>query len=127
MTTATHYDWSYLAASSLYETLVAIQEAVCNEDYDEAHQGLEELTNAVSKIDRRAARSHLTRLMMHILKWKIQPDHRTKSWVLTIRHARYEIRDTQEETPSITDDVIRELGDVYVQIRSARTAKLLPI
>ena len=48
MTTATHYDWSYLAASSLYETLVAIQEAVCNEDYDEAHQGLEELTNAVS-------------------------------------------------------------------------------
>ena len=111
MTTVTHYDWAYLAASSHYETLVAIQEAVRHEDYAEAREGLEELTNAVSRVDRRAVRSHLTRLMMHILKWKCQPGHRSKSWVLTIRHARREILDTQEETPSITGDVIREIWD----------------
>jgi len=109
MTTAITYDWPYLASSSLYETLMAIQEAVRNQEYDEARQGLEELTNAVSRIDRRAVKSHLIRLMMHILKWKTQPSHRSKSWVLTIHHARHEIRDTQEETPSITDDVIREM------------------
>lgn len=91
---------------------MAIHEAVRNEDYDEARQGLEELTNAVSRIDRRAVKSHLIRLMAHIIKWKIQPTKRSKSWVLTIDHARDEIRDTQEETPSITDDVIRDMWDV---------------
>ena len=111
MTTATTYDWAYLASSSFYETLVAIQEAVCHEEYDEARQGLEELTNAVSRIDRRAVKSHLARLMVHIIKWKAQPTHRSKSWTLTIGHARDEIRDTQEETPSITDDVIRDMWD----------------
>lgn len=111
MTTATTYDWPYLASSSLYETLVAIQEAVCHEEYDEARQGLEELTNAVSRIDRRAVKSHLARLMAHIIKWKIQPGQQSKSWTLTIDHARDEIHDTQEETPSITDDVVRDMWD----------------
>jgi uncharacterized protein DUF29 len=112
MTTAITYDWPYLASSSLYETLMAIQEAVRNQEYDEARQGLEELTNAVSRTDRRTVKSHLVRLMAHIIKWKCQPTHRSKSWTLTIDHARDEIRDTQEETPSITDDVIREMWDV---------------
>ena len=111
MTRATSYDWSRIVFNSHYEALAAIQEAMCNEDYDEARLGLEELTDAVSRIDRRSVRSHLTRLMMHILKWKAQPELRSKSWVLTIRHARREIWDTQEDTPSITDETIRQMWD----------------
>lgn len=111
MTTATNYDWSRIVSNSHYEALVAIQEAMRNEDYDEARLGLEELTDAVSRIDRRSVRSHLTRLMMHVLKWKIQPELRSKSWVLTIKHARREIWDTQEDTPSITDETIRQMWD----------------
>lgn len=111
MTTATNYDWSRIVSNSHYEALVAIQEAMRNEDYDEARLGLEELTDAVSRIDRRSVRSHLTRLMMHVLKWKTQPELRSKSWVLTIKHARREIWDTQEDTPSITDETIRQMWD----------------
>ena len=111
MTTATNYDWSRIVSNSHYEALVAIQEAMRNEDYDEARLGLEELADAVSRIDRRSVRSHLTRLMMHVLKWKTQPELRSKSWVLTIKHARREIWDTQEDTPSITDDAIQEMWD----------------
>lgn len=111
MTTATTYDWPRIVFNSHYEALVAIQEAMRNEEYDEARQGLEELTDAVSRSDQRAVRSHLTRAMMHILKWKTQPSLRSKSWRLTIRHARREILTTQEYTPSITDDVIREMWD----------------
>ena len=111
MTTATNYDWSRIVSNSHYEALVAIQEAMRNEDYDEARLGLEELTVAVSRIDRRSVRSHLTRLMMHVLKWKTQPELRSKSWVLTIKHARREIWDTQEDTPSITDETIRQMWD----------------
>lgn len=111
MTTATTFDWPRIVFNSHYEALVAIQEAMRNQDYDEAHLGLEELTDAVSRIDRRSVRSHLTRLMMHILKWKVQPEYRSKSWVLTIKHARREILNTQEDTPSITDATIRQMWD----------------
>ena len=111
MTTATTYDWPRIVFNSHYEALVAIEEAMRNEDYDEARMGLEELTNAVSQIDRRSLRSHLTRLMMHILKWKVQPERRGKSWRLTIKHARREISRIQEYTPSITDETIEQMWD----------------
>ena len=80
MSLTTAIDWSLLAATSHYETLVAIDEALRNEEFDEARKGLEELTDAVSRVDRRVVKSHLTRLMAHILKWKVQPSGRCKSW-----------------------------------------------
>ena len=109
MTTATAYDWPRLAFTSHYETLVAIQEALRNEEFDEAWRGLEELTDAVSRVDRRVVKSHLIRLMAHVLKWKAQPSGRCKSWVWSILHARDEMSDAQEDTPSITDEVIEEM------------------
>lgn len=73
----------------------------------EAEQGIEELIEAMSRSDRRAAKSQLVRLMKHIIKWKHQPDKRTVSWVTTILNARLEIREEQEENPSITDEEIK--------------------
>ena len=109
MIAATTYDWPRLVFNSHYEALVAIQEAMRNEDYDEAWLGLEELTDAVSQISKKAVKSHLIRLMAHVLKWKAQPTHRSKSWMFTIWHSRDEIRDCQEETPRVTDETIHEI------------------
>ena len=47
---------------------------------------------------------------------------RSTSWAATIAHARDEIFDTQEETPSITDDVLRQMWEHCFQ-RAKRYAE----
>ncbi len=111
-------DWNELIKTSEYETLVAIRAAVCEGDLDEALIGLEGLMEAVAADLRRAMRSHLRQLMAHILKWKIQPDRRSRSWATTILNARDEIDEIQESKPSITDDDIRDVWDeVFAKAR----------
>jgi hypothetical protein len=43
-----------------------------------ATTGLEELIAALSHSDDRAMKSHLIRLMQHIIKWKVQPERRSR-------------------------------------------------
>jgi hypothetical protein len=101
--------WQELATTSPYQTAVAVREALREGDVQEATQGLEELIDALSRSDRRALESHLVRLMQHIITWRVQPDKRSRSWQSTIANAREAIAEIQEDTPSLTDDVIRRL------------------
>ena len=77
----------------------------------EAVLGLEELIDALSRADQRALEHHLIRLMQHVIKWKAQPERRSRSWAATIRNAREAIREIQEDTPSLTDERIRHRWD----------------
>ncbi len=104
-------DWQELSAKSHYQTAQAIQEKLNHGDADGAAQGIEELIEALGRSEKRALKSQLIRLMMHIIKWKTQPERRSYSWVASIYNARDEIRDIQEETPSLTDAMIRELWE----------------
>jgi hypothetical protein len=57
--------------------------------------------------------------MMHIIKWKAQEHQRSRSWTRTIRNARREIREIQESTPSITNEIIRGYWDkAFVEARA---------
>ncbi len=100
-------DWNLLATSSHYKTAVAVHEELRVGNIDNAITGLEELIEALSRSDERAMESYLTRLMQHIIKWKLQPERRTPSWVSTIRYTRRQIRKLQKENPRFTDDWIR--------------------
>ncbi|MBL8794730.1 MAG: DUF29 domain-containing protein [Planctomycetia bacterium] len=102
-------NWREQAVSSHYQTAVAIRDELRQGHVAEAAIGIEELIDALSRSERRALRSQLIRLMKHVLKWLAQPDQRSRSWAGSIRSARREIRDIQEETPSLTDDVIRSM------------------
>jgi hypothetical protein len=101
--------WQELATTSPYQTAVAVQEALRAGNVQGAAEGLEELIDALSRSDRRALESHLVRLMQHIIKWRVQPDKRSRSWQSTIANAREAIAEIQEDTPSLTDAVIRRL------------------
>jgi hypothetical protein len=102
-------DWPEQAASSHYQTAVAIGRQLKAGHIDEANAGIEELIEALSRSERRALKSQLVRLMRHILKWKTQPSLRSRSWATGIANARREIKDIQEETPSLTDDTLKML------------------
>ena len=107
----TQQDWQELVFSSHYLTAAAIKTELQDGNVEAAMLGTTELMEAMSKIDRRAVKSHLVVLMMHIIKWKTQENQRSRSWTRTIRNARREIREIQESTPSITNELIRGYWD----------------
>lgn len=72
---------------------------------------MQELIEALSRSDKRALKSHLIRLMVHIIKWNTQTDKRNRSWRATINNARREIAEIQEDTPSLNQTVIESMWD----------------
>jgi hypothetical protein len=110
-------DWQELVTTSHYQTAVAIRDALQEGHVDDAAIGLEELIDALSRSDARALRSHLVRLMQHVIKWQTQPQRRSQSWVATIAIQRQEIADLRVENPRFTEAYIRErLWDRCVQL-----------
>jgi len=105
------HDWGYLAASSHYVLAKEIKFSLQEGDMEDALEGLDELIDSMSKIATREMRSHLLIIMIHLLKWKYQPQKRNRSWLKSIRNARYEIEEVQEETPSVTEKTIESEWD----------------
>jgi hypothetical protein len=103
--------WQDLSTTSHYQTAVAVEEALDRGDIADAKVGIEELIDALARAERRALRSQLIRLMMHIIKWKTQPERRSRSWRASINSARREIEEIQEATPSLTRRVIEAMWD----------------
>ena len=104
-------NWQELSTISHPQTAMAVLDALNEGDIEEARRGLEELIEALSRADRRAVRAHLIRAMIHVIKWKSQPERRSASWSASIEDAREEIQDYQEDNPSITDETIRAIWD----------------
>jgi hypothetical protein len=50
---------------------------------------------------KRAIVRHLMRLIQHLLKFQMQPQLRSKSWRLTIRNQRDDVKELLEESPSL--------------------------
>jgi hypothetical protein len=98
-------DWKSLAKQSHYETAQLIQKKLDLGEWQEAYQGIEELVEALGRSEKRALRSQLVRLMMHVIKWKSQPYKRSPSWVYTIASARMEIEDLLVDEPSLRSEL----------------------
>ena len=80
---------------------------------------VEELVEELSELarsQRRALRSHLQNLLLHLLKWQFQPERRGNSRQRSIDNARDKIDDLLMESPSIKD----EFTDIEKWYRRAR-------
>ena len=69
---------------------------------------LSRIIDALSRSEERILESHLTRLMQYIIKWHVQPERRSESWVATINEPRRQIRRLQQRHPRFTDRPIRD-------------------
>jgi Domain of unknown function DUF29 len=107
----TSEDWEWLAASSEYLAAIAVQELLEEKKLMEAGEGLAVLIESMGKSKKLALKSQLTRLMMHIIKWKCQPEKRTPSWETTIISAKDEIADIQEEVPSLNRNYLESIWE----------------
>lgn len=95
-----------------HSELLAAQEI--KQSFDEGNladveEGLTQLIETMARSEKRALQSQLIRLMMHVIKWHIQPDKRSRSWALTIRIARFEIAGLQKFTPSLNAQFIQSI------------------
>jgi hypothetical protein len=85
-------------------------------DWDNLAEEIESL----GRSQRKAVRSHLRNLLMHLLKWTYQPDQRPQlggSWRTSIRNARREIRDELYDSPSLRSLPGTLLSEVYSEAR----------
>ena len=104
-------DWDMMAVNSHYQTVEAAQTLLQQGEMDEAKAALQALVDAMSRSERQAVKSQLTRLMMHIIKWKTQLDKRSLSWIISILDVRDAIEESQEEMPSLNREFIESLWD----------------
>jgi len=61
---------------------------------------LEEI-EAMGRSEKRGLRSRLAVLLMHLVKWKHQPEQRSKSWRSTIKVQRFAIGKILQENPGL--------------------------
>ena len=85
---------------------------------------LENLAEEIADVSRREAdalESHLETLVMHLLKWRHDPDHRSRSWQGTIRVARHKTARLLRDSPSLRPRLPALLEDAYpaARIRAA--------
>ncbi len=104
-------NWDMMAVNSQFQTAEAAQSLLDRGQTEEAKAALQSLVEAMSRSERQALKSQLIRLMMHIIKWKTQPEKRSRSWIITIFDARDAIEESQEEMPSLNRDFIESLWD----------------
>lgn len=99
------YEWTQHQAAALAAGHVSELDLV----------NLAEEIESLGRNDRRALRSRLKVLVMHLLKWRYQPERRRmgRSWWRTIRTQRSEIRLLLEDSPSLHRQVSEMLVTDY--------------
>ncbi|MBD2543668.1 DUF29 domain-containing protein [Planktothricoides raciborskii] len=107
----TKQDWDWLAVCSHYQTAVTVQKLLQEGKSMEATEGLASLIEAMGRTEKRAVKTQLIRLMLHVIKWKCQPEKRTSSWAISIRSSRREIEESQEEMPSLNRNFLESIWD----------------
>jgi len=111
-------NWEDIATTSEHHAVVEIKKSFHDGDYQDVEEGLTTLLDVMTRAEKRAIRSQLIRLMAHIIKWKIQPEKRARSWAATILNARNEIEAEQEYSPSLNRQHVEEIWE-----RSLKQAK----
>ena len=74
---------------------------------------LVEEIESMGRSEKRALESALGRLLQHLLKWHYQPVLRSRSWELTIKNQRRELKKTLRDNPSLNSKLDDILVDAY--------------
>ena len=67
----------------------------------------------MGKRERRELLHRMSILIAHLLKWQIQPERRSRSWELTIRVQRKDLRKLVAENPSLQPFLGESLPEAY--------------
>ncbi len=117
-------NWADISSQSELLAVQEIKKSFDVGDLADVEEGLNILIDSMSRSDKRALESQLIRLMLHIIKWQIQPDKRSRSWTISIRNARYEIKSWKKYSPALNDDFLKTIwADAFEEALEAAEAE----
>lgn len=81
----------------------------------------------MGRAEQRELENRLKQLLLHLLKWRFQPERRGSSWQASIRIQRVEIAKHIKKNPSLKADIAETMSDAYevAQIAAAGETGLL--
>jgi hypothetical protein len=78
----------------------------------------------MARSEQNAVQSHLQVLLIHLLKWRYEPNRRGRSWRVSIQNARSEIRDQLTDSPSLRSKLPVLLDRAYERARRSAGAEM---
>jgi hypothetical protein len=107
-------DSSALYEEDFFRWTQMMADALRSGDLSQLDRGnLAEEIESLGRNDRRAIESRLTVLLMHLLKWQVQPEMRSGSWRGTIVEQRTRIRKLLQESPSLRSFFASAIDECY--------------
>jgi Domain of unknown function DUF29 len=101
-----------------------LRQRAANEiDWDNLAEEIE----AVGRSERREIRSRLEILLIHLLKWRYQPEWRSNSWRASISEARRRIEDVLADNPSLSVFPGESLAGAYRLATFSETIRRLEL
>ena len=112
------FAWSFAQARALRELRPAALD----------WENLAEEIESLGRSDRREVKSRLKVIVIHLLKWQIQREHRSGSWRTTINTQRDDLDAVLADSPSLRREVPAFLAEVYPRARrdAAEEMELVP-
>jgi len=80
-------------------------------------ENIAEELEAMGRSEKNQIISRLSVLLMHFLKWKFQPDRRSKSWKNTIREQRRMLIKLLKDNPSLKYEIEEKISRAYEDAR----------
>ncbi|WP_235526470.1 DUF29 domain-containing protein [Nostoc piscinale] len=82
----------------------------------------------MGRSERRSLKSNLIVILVHLLKWQFQPEHRSGSWEASIIEHRRRVNEALHESPSLNSYIDSIFTECYSQaIKQAKAETGLPI
>jgi hypothetical protein len=88
-------------------------------DYDNLIEEIE----TMGRSEKRGLSSNLKVILMHLLKWKYQPEKRSNSWHFTIIEHRHRVEEILEESPSLKVYLPEIIAQCYQKSRKEASAE----
>ena len=108
MSTTTLYDQDFFRWTA--QTARLLRERRFDQiDVDQIAEEIEDM----GKSDKHAVENRLIVLLIHLLKWKCQPERRSRSWDATIDTQRVRLERVLRESPSLRARLGETIADVY--------------
>jgi hypothetical protein len=87
---------------------------------------LAEEVEGLARSEARELRSRLEVLLVHLLKWRYQPDKRSSSWRLTMREQRRRVAQIMDENPGLKSTTEESVTSAYeiARLVAAREPRL---
>jgi hypothetical protein len=104
-------NWIEIASFSELSAVQELKKSFDEGDLIDVEEGLTQLIDVMAKAEQLALLSHITNLMMHLIKWQIQPEKRSRSWLKSIFNARNEVELAQDYNPSLNDNYIKSIWE----------------